>query len=377
MANTQSPAGIQRLDGIYYYVENLERSRHLYVDQLDFPIVAGGHNEEGEYLVFEAKRCRYFFVKPAENTEGARFIKKHTEGIGRLVFEVKDLDAAYLNLEARGATPIEYIKTVESAEGKMRYFDITTPFGDCNWRFVQKEGNILAPGMVRYAEPQGGKNCFEFEVIDHITSNFRTLAPAILWMEHVMGFERYWGIEFHTEDVNKELKKGSGLKSIVMRDPHSGLKFANNEPKKPFFYQSQIQLFVDDLSGDGVQHTALAMRDIVSSIQEMTRRGVRFLKTPKTYYEMLPTKLKQLGVDEIDEDIDVLQSLGILVDGHQHHKYLLQIFLEDSATLFGDKKAGPFFLELIQRKGDPLFGGNNFRSLFESLELQHRQEGRL
>ena len=104
---------------------------------------------------------------------------------------------------------------------------------------------------------------------------------------------------------------------------------------------------------------------------------MRFLKTPKTYYEMLPTKLKQLGVDEIDEDIDVLQSLGILVDGHQHHKYLLQIFLEDSATLFGDKKAGPFFLELIQRKGDPLFGGNNFRSLFESLELQHRQEGRL
>ncbi len=374
---TQSPAGIRRLDGIYYYVHDMERSKKLYVDQLDFSIIAKGKCEEGDYMVFEANRCRYYFINPAEKTEGHRFLQKHAEGIGRVVYEVKDIDVAFKQLEARGATPICDIQSAQTSEGSMRYFDITTPFGDATWRFVEKEGNILAPGIERLAVAEGGKNCFGFEVIDHITSNFRTLSPAILWMEHVMGFERYWKIDFHTQDVNKDLKSGSGLKSIVMRDPHSGLKFANNEPQKPYFHQSQISLFVDDLNGEGIQHTALALTDIIPAVEEMRKRGVGFLGTPGTYYDAMPQRLIDIGVDQIDEDIAVLRKLGILIDGQAHKKYLLQIFLEDSATLFNDKKAGPFFLEIIQRKGDPGFGGGNFRALFESIERQQRQEGRI
>jgi len=55
---------------------------------------------------------------------------------------------------------------------------------------------------------------------------------------------------------------------------------------------------------------------------------------------------------------------------------MLQIFLRDSAGLYHERDAGPFFYEIIQRKGDKGFGGGNFRALFESIERQQESEGR-
>ena len=75
-------------------------------------------------------------------------------------------------------------------------------------------------------------------------------------------------------------------------------------------------------------------------------------------------------MDAIDEEIDTLRELELLVDGHGLKSYLLQIFLKDSAGLYGSREAGPFFYELIQRKGDSGFGAGNFRALFESIERE-------
>ena len=376
--SSSSPAGIRRLHGLYYYVNQLDRRRALFVDQLDFMEIAGGENEEGRYAVFEAGKARYFFIEPSsKDSEAGRFLNMHPEGIGRLAFEVKDLEAALKTLEDRGATPITGIQTFETDEGVMRYFDITTPFGSTTWRFLDRSSDMLDPNMPRYTTPKGGSNRFGFQVIDHITSNFRTMKPALLWMEHVMGFEQYWDIQFHTSDLNPDAQQGSGLKSVVMRDPHSGLKFANNEPKRPFFEASQIQLFVDDLRADGVQHTALALKEIIPAVRELKERNVPFLSAPDTYYQLLPDRLKSIGVEEIDESIAEIHPLGILVDGRAYKKYLLQIFLQESASIHDDPQAGPFFLEIIQRKGDPGFGGGNFRALFESIERQQIEEGRI
>jgi 4-hydroxyphenylpyruvate dioxygenase len=87
---------------------------------------------------------------------------------------------------------------------------------------------------------------------------------------------------------------------------------------------------------------------------------------------MLPQRLKQLGVEKIDENIDDLRALEVLVDGEGPGKYLLQIFLKESAGMHGDPSAGPFFYEIIQRKGDRGFGGGNFRALFESIERRQK-----
>ena len=106
----------------------------------------------------------------------------------------------------------------------------------------------------------------------------------------------------------------------------------------------------------------------------MRQSGVEFLSTPSTYYEMLPQRLKEIGVKEIEEDVRTLKELEILVDGEQEKSYMLQIFLKDSAALYSEADAGPFFYEIIQRKGDKGFGAGNFRALFESIEREQSSD---
>ena len=89
---------------------------------------------------------------------------------------------------------------------------------------------------------------------------------------------------------------------------------------------------------------------------------------------MLTSRLEKQGVGKIEEDLAVLRDLEILVDGAGDGKYLLQIFLQDSAHTYDEPEAGPFFYEIIQRKGDKGFGGGNFKALFESIERQQQTE---
>jgi 4-hydroxyphenylpyruvate dioxygenase len=158
-----------------------------------------------------------------------------------------------------------------------------------------------------------------------------------------------------------------------MWHPRSGAKLANNEPFRPAFKDSQINAFHEQHRGDGVQHAALATTDLIRAVRELRKRGVPFMPTPAAYYELLPERLKAQGI-AVDEDLAMLAELEILVDGSGPGAYLLQIFLADSAGLYGSAEAGPFFFELIQRKGDQGFGAGNFRALFESIEREQARK---
>ena len=94
------------------------------------------------------------------------------------------------------------------------------------------------------------------------------------------------------------------------------------------------------------------------------------MTTPGSYYDVLSERLTEIGVGAIDESVDLLRELEILVDGSEARRYLLQIFLKEAAGLHNDPAAGPFFFEIIQRKGDAGFGAGNFRALFEAIERE-------
>ena len=68
---------------------------------------------------------------------------------------------------------------------------------------------------------------------------------------------------------------------------------------------------------------------------------------------------------------------AILVDGDHDHAYMLQIFLKEAAGLYKDPAAGPFFYEIIQRKGARSFGKGNFKALFEAIEHEQGLRGNL
>jgi 4-hydroxyphenylpyruvate dioxygenase len=319
--------------------------------------------------VLRAGECTVILVEPtSDDGPAARFLRRHPEGVGALVFEVEDASRALATIEARGGTPIADVARHHDGRGSFATFSIATPISDTIFCFLERDGTAAPfPGFVPHPTPRGGRNRFGLGAVDHVTANFRTMAPAVLWMEHVLGFRRSWEVRFHTS--------GSGLKSTVMVDPHSGVTFANNEPWRPHFRESQVDVFVEDHGGDGLQHAALTSRTMASTVRGLRERGVRFRPTPPAYYDLLPERLRQLGVTTRAGEVDVLRDLGILVDGSGGGRYLLQVFLEASASLHGDPLAGPFFFEIIERRGDRGFGAGNFRALFESIEREQRKAG--
>jgi 4-hydroxyphenylpyruvate dioxygenase len=369
---------IQKLAGLRYYVWDLERTRRYYLERLGFAEVARSspeleQAERQKSCVLRAGSVLITCTTPLGSGRASRYLSSHPDGIGEVELEVADIHAVFARLEANGATPTSEVRTFGDAYGTLETFAITTPLGDITFRFSERRGyRGPAVGMDAYASARGGHDELGFTEVDHVTLNLRTMKPTLLWLEHVLEFQPFWGVAFHTAngDQDETVARGSGLRSQVMWDPTSGVKIASNEPLRPSFEKSQINQFCDENRGDGVQHVALSVADILKTVRLLRARGVEPMPPPPGYYRHLREHLGRLGVDGIDEDLGALEELGILVDGSAPGAYLLQIFLKDSAEIFGSAQAGPFFFELIQRKGDAGFGAGNFRALFDSVEAR-------
>jgi 4-hydroxyphenylpyruvate dioxygenase len=151
-----------------------------------------------------------------------------------------------------------------------------------------------------------------------------------------------------------------------MQNGNGRVKFPINEPAEGK-RKSQIEEYLDYYLTPGVQHIAMTTGDILSTVSELQQRGIEFLRVPDAYYEMLPERIKAVGVKE---DLDKIRELGILVD-HDDEGYLLQIFsrpLQDRPTAF---------IEVIERHGSRGFGKGNFKALFEALEIEQDRRGNL
>jgi 4-hydroxyphenylpyruvate dioxygenase len=366
--------GITGVESYEFVVANLERSRQFYVDRLDFREVARSSRhlaqETGEESsVFKAGKIQVQVTSPLnQRSRAAKYLSWHPDGIPQITFRVKDLNAAWKTLEQNHATFVHDPVEAKDSTGTHRFFAITTALGDVQFRFLErKDFAAFAPGFDTVIPADEG-NRFSFMAVDHITVNMLSLKPWFAWTQEVLGWEQFWEIEFHTEDVRKG-SGGSGLKSVVMRDPESNVKFAANEPQKPNFGASQIAKFVDDHRGPGVQHVAFITPAIIPAVSGLRELGIQFLKTPDSYYDALAERFKavNLSMSTIKQPMEELKKLAIQVDG-ANERYMLQIFLQEGGLLYDDPKAGPFFYEIIQRAGDPGFGYGNFRALFESIE---------
>jgi 4-hydroxyphenylpyruvate dioxygenase len=146
-----------------------------------------------------------------------------------------------------------------------------------------------------------------------------------------------------------------------MTSPCGAIRIPINESSDD---RSQIQEYLDEYHGEGIQHIALHSRDIYKTVDALRAKGVELLDTPDTYYELLEKRLPGHG-----ENTEELKKRKILLDGAPGGGLLLQIFTKTAI--------GPIFFEIIQRKGDEGFGEGNFRALFESMELDQIRRGTL
>jgi 4-hydroxyphenylpyruvate dioxygenase len=189
--------------------------------------------------------------------------------------------------------------------------------------------------------------------IDHLTHNVRR-GNMNLWAgfyERLFNFReiRYFSIE----------GKQTGLFSRALTSPCGKIRIPINESQDD---KSQIEEYLHEYKGEGIQHIALGTDDIYKTVDALRSRGVEFQDTPATYYEGVDAR-----VAGHRESVAELKRRGILIDGSLDSGILLQIFTKNAI--------GPIFFEIIQRKGNEGFGEGNFQALFESIELDQKRRG--
>jgi 4-hydroxyphenylpyruvate dioxygenase len=249
---------------------------------------------------------------------------------------------------------------IEDDHGRARVADIAT-YGDTLHRFVDRSDYFGAflPGYA--AAPARELSGALLVGIDHVVGNVELGAMErwVKYYEDVFGMTEM--IHFSDEAISTEY---SALMSKVVTTGNGRIKFPINEPAEGK-RKSQIDEYLEFYEGAGAQHIALATRDIVGTVAELSERGVQFLRTPDSYYEDVPDR-----VGEIAESLDDLQRLGILVD-RDDEGYLLQIFTKP----LGDRPT--IFFEIIERHGARGFGEGNFKALFEAIEREQAARGNL
>jgi len=191
--------------------------------------------------------------------------------------------------------------------------------------------------------------------IDHLTHNVHNgnMAEWAGFYEKLFGF-----FEVKYFDIKGQQ---TGLRSKAMTAPNGRISIPINESEDP---KSQINEYLDEYNGEGVQHIALYTDRIYDTVEQLHANGIDFLDTPDTYYEVIDQRIPGHG-----EDVARMRKNKILIDADPNDsgKQLLQIFTQTNI--------GPIFFEIIQRKGNEGFGEGNFTALFEAIERDQQKRG--
>lgn len=357
---------IKGTDYIELYVGNAKQAAVFYKTCFGFQSVAYAGLETGvrdrtSYVLRQGKITLVLTTPLTSEGEIAEHIKKHGDGVKVIAFWVDDAEYSYLATTERGAAT--YFGPIEERDefGSVIRSGIKT-YGETVHVFVDRS-NYTGPFLPGFVEWKSEYNPPEmgFKYVDHCVGNVE-LGQMNRWAkfyEDVLGFKNI--ITFDDKDISTEY---TALMSKVMSSGNGYIKFPINEPAQGR-KKSQIEEYLDFYEGSGCQHIAIATDNIIESVTAMRKNGVEFLYVPGTYYDTVQSR-----VEHINEDINVLKSLGIMVD-RDEEGYLLQIFtrpVEDRPTLF---------FEIIQRVGASSFGKGNFQALFESIEAEQARRGTL
>jgi 4-hydroxyphenylpyruvate dioxygenase len=361
---------IRRFDHLEFYVGNAKQAAQFYSRCLGFTNTAyrgleTGIRDTASYVMEQGEIGFVLTSALSPEHEISRSVLKHGDAIAIVALEVPDADKALWETTSRGAEEAIPLTEESDKDGVLRYSGIHV-YGDVIIKFIERSQYTgrFAPGFQPCNSNDNSDNQDAgagLTHIDHVVANVESGAMDrwVQFFKEVMGFDLL--VHFTDENISTEY---SALMSKVMQDCSGRIKLPINEPA---FGQrkSQIQEYLEYHGGPGIQHVALATRNIVETVTQLKASGVKFLPTPKTYYDDLENR-----VGKINEPIDQLAELGILVD-RDAEGYLLQIFTElvqDRPTLF---------FEIIERHGAQGFGEGNFKALFEAIEREQALRGNL
>jgi 4-hydroxyphenylpyruvate dioxygenase len=344
-AARDNPMGTDGFEFVEYTAPDPELLRNLF-ERLGFPVVARHRRKN---VTLHRQGDVNFIINAESGGFGQQFAAAHGPSACAMAFRVRDAAAAWrraLDLGAEAgpdtAGPMELnIPSIRGIGGSLIY--LVDRYG---------EHTIYDVDFVPVAPPPGVRPA-GLTVIDHLTHNVQR-GNMDLWAgfyERLFNFReiRYFDIE----------GRKTGLFSRAMTSPCGKIRIPINESQDD---KSQIEEYLREYRGEGIQHIALATENIYSTVDALRAHGVKFQDTPDTYYEGVDAR-----VAGHREPLAELQRRRILIDGSASDGILLQIFTQNVI--------GPIFFEIIQRKGNEGFGEGNFKALFESIELDQERRG--
>ncbi|MCE9678577.1 4-hydroxyphenylpyruvate dioxygenase [Shewanella sp. AS1] len=344
MASEQNPLGLLGIEFTEFCTPDIDFMHKVFID---FGFSKLKKHKQKSIFYYKQNQIN-FLLNTEKQGFSSEFAKKHGPAISSMGWRVEDAQFAFNGAVERGAKPAgDEVKdlpypAIYGIGDSLIYFIDT--FGDDN--------NIYNADFADLDEPVFTQEKGFMEV-DHLTNNVYkgTMEQWSNFYKDVFGFTevRYFDI------------KGSqtALISYALRSPDGSFCIPINEGKGDD--RNQIDEYLQEYNGPGVQHLAFRSRDIVASLDAMEGSSIQTLDIIPEYYDTIFDKLPQ-----VTEDREKIKHHQILVDGDEDG-YLLQIFTKN---LFG-----PIFIEIIQRKNNLGFGEGNFKALFESIERDQVRRG--
>lgn len=325
-----------------------------YFEQLGFTAVA---KHRSKNVVRYKQGDINFLVNMEPEGQVADFRSAHGPSANAMAFRVRDAAEAFKLAVERGAKPVAHRAgpmelNIPAIEG----------IGGANLYLVDRYGAHeiydvdFAP--IPGATEKEAANTVGLTYLDHLTHNVNrgNMATWAAFYENIFNFReiRYFDIE----------GKVTGLFSKAMTSPCGKIRIPLNESKGEEGKLDQIEEFLLEYKGEGIQHIALGANDLYETVDQLNANGVALQDTIDTYYDLIDERLPGHG-----ENVDELRKRRILIDGapSEGQGLLLQIFSKNAI--------GPIFFEFIQRKGNEGFGEGNFKALFESIELDQIRRG--
>lgn len=340
---TENPVGLDGMEFIEYVGPDASLFRKLFA-QLGMVEIA--HHKTKKITLYRQNDVN-FLLNEEPQSFAQNFAKDHGPSVCATGFRVRDAQKAFSTAVERGAKPF-----MDQSQKSLPWPTIYG-IGNSLVYFVDQYGDrgSIYDDQFEYSNADRNPVGKGFLVVDHMTNNVPKgqLDTVAKFYEDVFNFR-----EIRFFDI-----KGSatGLLSRAMRSPCGKITIPINEPTES---KSQIQEYLDEYKGSGIQHIALLTDDICHSVSRV-KPEIPTLDVPDTYYEMIEER-----VPHVTEDMNTLKKLRLLVDGDEEG-YLLQIFTQNLI--------GPIFYEFIQRKNHWGFGEGNFKALFEAIERDQQRRG--
>ena len=351
---------IRTIDHLELYADDADEAAGRLCDGFGFAVHGRGGPETG------LADCRSVLLRQHEITllvtsplgaghRATEYLRRHGEGVAVVAMAVDDGSAAFAEAVERGAEPIAPPRTFGPEGGQVTFASVKG-FGDVEHRFTsrQRAAGPFAPGVIaEESAPAAGSGLLR--VIDHLA----VCLPAGELDPTVRRYKEVFDLD---QTFEERIVVGSqAMESKVVQSRSGGVTFTIIEPDTSRV-AGQIDAFIRDHDGAGVQHVAFRTEDILAGVRDCTDRGIPFLSTPAGYYAALPERLGSVGVP-----VERLQELNILAD-RDYAGVMLQIF---TATTH---PRHTLFYELIERRGALTFGSNNIKALYEAVERQQAAE---